>query len=221
MGRDLQLPRRVRVKFCGITRPRDARAAATLGVDAIGLVFYAASPRAVNIRRALAIARALPPFIVRVGLFVNESESGIKEILRQVPLDVLQFHGDESPEECALFERPYIKAIAMDQGVDLVQAARRYRSAQGLLLDAYVRGKKGGTGRRFDWSRARVAIDLPVILAGGLTSENVAAAIMAVRPYGVDVSGGIESRKGVKDHRRMRSFMKGVFDASYDSAQAD
>ncbi|MGH8652766.1 MAG: phosphoribosylanthranilate isomerase [Gammaproteobacteria bacterium] len=219
----LELPQRVRVKFCGITCPKDAVAAAALGVDAVGLVFYAASAHVVGIKQAQGIAAVLPPFVSKIGLFVNESEVRIREILHQVPLDLLQFHGDESPEDCALFERPYIKAIAMQRGVDLTQTARRYGAAKGLLVDAYVPGQRGGTGRCFEWSLASVAVDRPLILAGGLTPRNVADAIRAVRPYGVDVSGGIESEKGVKDHRKMRLFMKGVFDASFNSgcAQAE
>ncbi|MGH8580291.1 MAG: phosphoribosylanthranilate isomerase [Gammaproteobacteria bacterium] len=216
----LELPQRVRVKFCGITCPEDAVAAAALGVDAIGLVFCATSTRAVDVKHAQQIAAALPPFVSKVGLFVNERATRIREILHQVPLDLLQFHGDESPEECALFERPYIKAIAMRRDIDLTQTARQYGAAKGLLVDAYVPGQRGGTGRCFEWSRASVAINRPLILAGGLTPHNVADAIRAVRPYGVDVSGGIESAKGIKDHGMMRSFMKGVFDASFNSGCA-
>lgn len=216
----LELPQRVRVKFCGITCPEDAVAAAALGVDAIGLVFCASSTRVVDLKRAQAIAAAVPPFVSKVGLFVNEPAARIREILHQVPLDLLQFHGDESPEECALFERPYIKAIAMRPDVDLTRTARQYGVASGLLVDAYVPGKRGGTGHCFEWPRASVAIDRPLILAGGLTPHNVADAIRVVRPYGVDVSGGIESAKGVKDHGKMRSFMKGVFDASFNSGRA-
>ncbi|MGH6636336.1 MAG: phosphoribosylanthranilate isomerase [Gammaproteobacteria bacterium] len=219
----LELPQRVRVKFCGITCREDAVAAAALGVDAIGLVFYATSTRAVDLKHAQEIAAALPPFVSKVGLFVNERAARIREILHQVPLDLLQFHGDESPEQCALFERPYIKAIAMRRDVDLTQAARQYGAAKALLVDAYVPGQSGGTGHCFEWSWASVAIDRPLILAGGLTPHNVADAIRAVRPYGVDVSGGIESATGVKDHAKMRSFMKGVSDASFNSgcAQAE
>ena len=219
----LELPQRVRVKFCGITCPEDAIAAAALGVDAIGLVFYATSTRAVDLEHAQEIAAALPPFVSKVGLFVNERAARIREIVHQVPLDLLQFHGDESPEECVLFGRPYIKAIAMRGDVDLTQAARQYGAAKGLLVDAYVPGQRGGTGHCFEWSRAANAIDRPLILAGGLTPYNVADAIRTVRPYGVDVSGGIESAKGAKDHGKMRLFMKGVFDASFDSgcAQAE
>ncbi|MGH8660010.1 MAG: phosphoribosylanthranilate isomerase [Gammaproteobacteria bacterium] len=213
----LELPQRVRVKFCGITGPEDAVAAAALGVDAIGLVFCAASTRAVDLKHAQEIAAALPPFVSKVGLFVNERADRIREILHQVPLDLLQFHGDESPEECVLFGRPYIKAVAMRRDVDLTQMAKQYGAAMGLLVDAYVPGQRGGTGHRFEWPLACVAINRPLILAGGLTPHNVADAIRAVRPYGVDVSGGIESANGVKDHGKMRAFMKGVFDASFNS----
>jgi phosphoribosylanthranilate isomerase len=195
----LELPRRVRVKFCGITCPEDAVAAA------------------VDLKRAREITAVLPPFVSKVGLFVNERAARIREILEQVPLDLLQFHGDEDPEECACFERPYIKALAMRRDVDLTQAARRYATATGLLVDAYVPGQRGGTGQCFEWSLASSRIDRPLILAGGLTPHNVADAIRALRPYGVDVSGGIESAKGSKDHDKMRWFMKGVFDASFKS----
>lgn len=198
---------RTRVKICGITRPEDGQAAAYAGADAIGLVFYASSPRAVNIAKAQAIVAALPPFVTVVALFVDPTALEVETVLQNVAVDVLQFHGEEAPEFCDRFVRPYLKALRMRAGIDLVAAARRYASAQGLLLDTYKEGVAGGTGERFDWMRVPRDLDIPIVLAGGLTPENVAAAIQHARPYAVDVSGGVEAAKGIKDAAKMAALM--------------
>jgi phosphoribosylanthranilate isomerase len=200
----------VRSKICGITRIEDALAAARAGADAIGLVFYAKSPRAVDVRQARAIVQALPPFVTTVGLFVNASRCELGEILDAVPLDLLQFHGDETPEECAHYQRPFIKALRVRPGDDLQAQCLRYRQARGILLDTFVPGVPGGTGEAFDWSLVPENLALPVGLAGGLSPENVADAIARVRPYAVDVSGGVEAAKGIKDPLKIQAFVRAV-----------
>ncbi|MBD8604677.1 phosphoribosylanthranilate isomerase [Pseudomonas sp. CFBP 8771] len=200
----------VRSKICGITRIEDALAAAHAGADAIGLVFYAKSPRAVNVQQARAIIAALPPFVTTTGLFVNASRCELGEILDAVPLDLLQFHGDETPEECEGYHRPYIKALRVRAGDDLQAACRAYRNASGILLDTYVAGVPGGTGESFDWSLVPAGLDKPIVLAGGLHAGNVAQAVAQVKPWAVDVSGGVESSKGIKDHRKIDAFLKAV-----------
>ncbi|KTB71771.1 MULTISPECIES: phosphoribosylanthranilate isomerase [Pseudomonas] len=200
----------VRSKICGITRIEDALAAAEAGADAIGLVFYPKSPRAVTVLQARAIIAALPPFITTVGLFVNASRCELNETLDAVALDMLQFHGDETPEECDGYHRPYIKALRVKAGDDIAQVCRTYRNARGVLLDTYVEGVPGGTGETFDWALIPDDLDKPVILAGGLTSANVAQAIAQVRPYAVDVSGGVEKSKGIKDREKILAFMSAV-----------
>ncbi|GAD63668.1 phosphoribosylanthranilate isomerase [Aquipseudomonas alcaligenes] len=198
----------VRVKICGITRLEDALAAAAAGADAIGLVFYAKSPRAVDIEQARAILAALPPFVTSVGLFVDAERSELERILASVPLDLLQFHGDESVQQCEAFGRPYIKALRVKAGDDIAAQVARYPSAQGILLDAYVEGVPGGTGEAFDWSLIPQALSKPLILAGGLRPDNVAEAVSRVRPYAVDVSGGVEASKGVKDVEKVGAFIR-------------
>jgi phosphoribosylanthranilate isomerase len=202
---------RTRVKFCGITRREDAVHAARLGADAVGLVFYPRSPRAVNLQQACQIVRELPPFVTVVGLFVNATSSYIQEVLDSVPIDNLQFHGDESPEECSRYDRPYIKAIRMAERIDLPQLVQTYGDASALLLDTYQIGAPGGTGQMFDWDRIPEGLPKAIVLAGGLTPENVTQAVMKVRPYAVDVSGGVEQTKGVKDVAKMAAFMRGVY----------
>jgi phosphoribosylanthranilate isomerase len=199
-----------RVKICGITRVQDALAAAHSGADAIGLVFYAPSPRCVSIAQAAQLARALPPFVSTVGLFVDADAALVREVLAAVSLDVLQFHGDETPEYCEQFNKPYLKAIRVQAGVDLLQCAADFSSAQGLLLDAYVAGIPGGTGAVFDWSLIPHNLPLPVILSGGLDAHNVAAAVQQVRPYAVDVSSGVEVSKGIKDVLKIAAFIQEV-----------
>ena len=200
----------VRSKICGITRVEDALAAAEAGADAIGLVFYAKSPRAVDVQQARAIVRALPPFVTTVGLFVNASRCELTELLEAVPLDLLQFHGNESPAECEGYHRPFIKALRVRAGDDLEAACQLYRRASGVLLDTYVPGVPGGTGEAFDWSLVPARLSKPIILAGGLSAANVAQAIAQVRPYAVDVSGGVEAGKGIKDHRKIDAFLQAV-----------
>lgn len=209
--------RRVRVKICGITRVEDARAAANAGVDAIGLVFYPKSPRYVEPQRAQSIVAALPPFVTVVGLFVNADHAQVRSIMQQVPLDILQFHGDEPPDYCASFGLRYIKAVRMHDEIDLETECRRYAHACGLLVDAYVPGIVGGTGTTFDWQRLPRDLGCHVILAGGLEPANVAAAVRATQPWAVDVSGGVEEedgqggrRAGIKSPAAIAAFMRGV-----------
>jgi phosphoribosylanthranilate isomerase len=202
-----------RIKICGITRVQDGLAAARLGAHAIGLVFYDASARAVDAQQARSIVDILPPFVTTVGLFVNAEAAAVRETLAKVPLQLLQFHGDETPDYCAAFGVPYLKAVRVRPGVDLLQYARDFRTARGLLLDAYVEGVHGGTGATFDWSLIPQSLPLPIVLSGGLDADNVAAAVRAVRPWAVDVSSGVESAKGIKDAAKMEAFMNGVCDA--------
>lgn len=198
----------VRIKICGITRIEDALAAVAAGADAIGLVFYAKSPRAVTPAQAKAIVAALPPFVTSVGLFVDMPRAELKQLLAEVPLDLLQFHGDESPEDCAGHGRPFIKALRVKPGDDVAAAIARYPDAAGILLDTYVPGTPGGTGEAFDWSLVPRDAAKPVVLAGGLTPENVGDAIRQVRPYAVDVSGGVEASKGIKDAAKIKAFIQ-------------
>jgi phosphoribosylanthranilate isomerase len=202
-----------RAKICGITRIEDGLAAARHGADAIGLVFHAASPRNLEPDRAAAIVRALPPFVSSVALFVNPSVGEVERVMRQVRPDILQFHGEETPEFCRSFGMPYLKAARVRPGVDLLQFAALYADACGLLLDAWSEGAHGGTGERFDWSLIPPDLPRPVILAGGLHAGNVAEAIRAARPWAVDVSSGVEASKGIKDAARIAAFMKEVSNA--------
>ena len=188
----------------------DGLYAAELGADAIGLVFYVASPRAVTIEQAQTICAALPPFVTTVGLFVNAPANEIHSVLDAVPLDLLQFHGEETAAECEGFGRPYIKALRMAAGVDVLAAVKALDGAAGILLDSYQAGVPGGTGQTFDWSRVPSQFERPLILAGGLTPRNVASAIEQVRPYAVDISGGVEATKGIKDRDKMTAFMNEV-----------
>jgi phosphoribosylanthranilate isomerase len=213
---------RTRVKICGITRVADALCASRAGADAIGLNFWSGTPRFVEVGRAREIADALPPFVTKVGLFVDPDASQVRAILDAVPLDVLQFHGTEEPDLCRSFARPYLKAVHMKDGVDLLEYAALYDDAAGFVFDSYWPGDlPGGTGRAFDWSRlsADVRAKLPsaVILSGGLDPRNVESAIREVRPWAVDVSSGVEEvgpdgkvRRGLKDASRIEAFMNGV-----------
>lgn len=206
---------RTRVKICGFTRVDDALCAAHLGVDAIGLVFYEPSPRHVSLEQAKAIVEMLPPFVTVVGLFVNAQQSNVNQILDQLALDLLQFHGDEDQDFCSSFRLPYIKAVRVQQSSDIIQAAQQFSNAQGLLLDAWHPDVQGGTGLQFDWSilahDLTQDMTLPLILAGGLNADNIYDAITATQPYAVDVSSGVESSKGVKDSLRMTDFLKEVY----------
>ena len=201
---------RTRIKICGITREQDVNAVANSGADALGLVFYEQSPRHVSLQQAAKLTCAVPPFVNVVGLFVNPTVDYVREVLAKVSLGVLQFHGEEAPEFCMQFGRPYLKAIRVKAGVDLLQCASRYASAQGLLLDAYVEGTQGGTGESFDWGLIPRDLPLPMILSGGLHAGNVAAAIKQVRPYAVDVSSGVEAAKGIKDAAQIAAFINEV-----------
>ena len=199
-----------RTKICGITRAEDVLAVAQSGADALGLVFYDKSPRHVSLLQAKQLASVIPPFVTVTGLFVNPSEDLVRNVLRQIPLDVLQFHGEEEPEFCVQFNRPYLKAVRVRGGVDLIQCASRYDKAQGLLLDAFIEGTHGGTGESFDWALIPHDLPLPVILSGGLHAGNVAEAIQQVRPYAVDVSSGVEAAKGIKDSAKITAFIHEV-----------
>jgi phosphoribosylanthranilate isomerase len=201
------------IKICGITRTQDALAAAHCGANAIGMVFYAQSPRYVTPSRAAELIRALPPFVTSVGLFVDAAASEVTQMLAQARVDLLQFHGAESPQYCRQFGVPYLKAVRVRPGVDLLQYARDYPDAKALLLDAYVEGMHGGTGAVFDWALIPKTLSLPVVLSGGLTPENVAAAVRAVRPWAVDVSSGVEQSKGIKDAAKIAAFVTGVRNA--------
>ena len=198
---------KIRVKICGLTTPEQARIVASSGADAVGLVFYDASPRAVSIEQARAIAYAAGPFTTVVGLFVNATTEFIHQVLAQVPLHTLQFHGAESPAFCQQFNRPYIKAIRMKPEMDIAAEMARYPEATGLLLDAYRSGVPGGTGERFDWTQFPQRSGQSFILAGGLTPANVAEAIAATGCMAVDVSGGVEAAPGVKDATKIRDFI--------------
>lgn len=216
---------RTRVKICGITRVADGLAASAAGADAIGLVFWSGTPRFVEVGSARQIADALPPFVTRVGLFVDPQAADVRAVMDAVPLDVLQFHGTETPDLCRAFGRPYLKAIHMKDAVDLVEYARLYGDAAGFIFDSYWPGDlPGGTGRAFDWSRLSPAVQdklpAPVILSGGLDPANVGDAIRAVRPWAVDVSSGVEerdsdgkTRRGIKDAARIAAFIEGVRNA--------
>jgi len=201
---------RTRIKICGITRIEDALLAAMLGADAIGLVFYKDSPRVVAIDRAAEIVDALPPFISVVGLFVDPGPEEIYDVQQQVRLDLLQFHGEEKPHLCNGFEIPYIKAIRVRGDLDIGEYAARYPDARGFLLDTWQKDVPGGTGNTFDWSRVPKELKRPIILAGGLTADNVARAIDTLHPYGIDVSSGVEAAKGIKDPNKMAAFFNSV-----------
>ena len=205
---------RTRVKICGITRPEDALEAILHGADAIGLVFYPQSPRYVTPLQAAEIVKKIPAFITVVGLFVNAESSEISDILSAVHLDLLQFHGDETPMQCRQFSRPYMKAIRVKSDTNLVQYAADYADAKALLLDAFAEGVPGGTGQVFDWNLIPSNLSVPVVLAGGLNADNVTQAIQKVRPYAVDVSGGVEASKGIKDAAKISAFMRGVSNAA-------
>ena len=197
-----------KVKICGFTEAENAREAAIAGVDAVGLVFYDKSPRNVDILRAQEIIEALPPFVNRVGLFVNANPSFVDEVLCEVPLDTLQFHGDESLLDCSQYQMPFIKSLRVKPETNVFQVADEFSSASAILLDSFNPSAYGGTGEAFDWSLACVDISLPIILAGGLNESNVSAAISQVKPYAVDASSGVESAPGVKDIDKIVAFIR-------------
>ena len=199
-----------RIKICGITRPEDALAAASSGADAIGLVFYADSPRAVTVQEAKDIAQVLPPFVTLVSLFVNAPAETISNVLSQVPVGLIQFHGDEDSRFCREFGRPWIKALRVRDSMNVAKEAAALSGATGVLLDAWQEGVPGGTGRTFDWALANEQLPLPMVLAGGLDEVNVGDAIGGLRPWAVDVSGGVESSPGIKDAEKIQRFVAAV-----------
>lgn len=204
---------RTRVKICGITRVEDALAAVEQGADAIGLVFYPPSPRYVAPANAAVIVNALPAFVTVVALFVDAAKDEIEAVLSQVDIDMIQFHGNETAEECRRYGKSYMKAIRVKTDTNLLQYVTEYLDAKALLLDTYTEGVPGGTGQVFDWSLIPKNLGKPIVLAGGLDAENVALAIHQVKPYAVDVSGGVEFKKGVKDAAKIAAFMRGVSNA--------
>jgi phosphoribosylanthranilate isomerase len=199
-----------RIKICGITRIEDALAAAECGAHAIGLVFYAPSPRHLSASAAAAIVSALPPFVTPVGLFVDATAEYVRSTAAETGVHLLQFHGSETPEFCEQIGLPYLKAVQVRPGVDLLQYAHAFRSAKGLLLDTFQEGLHGGTGKTFDWSLIPSALPLPIILSGGLSPQNVGSAVRHVKPAAVDVSSGVESSKGIKDAAKIAAFIAGV-----------
>lgn len=203
---------RTRVKICGLTRADDVDAAVAAGADAIGLVFYPPSPRFVEPCVARELARRVPPLVTLVGLFVNAEPAWVEAVLAQVPLQLLQFHGNETDAECARYGRPFVKVARMRPGFDLLNYAASFPNAGALLLDTYVDGYGGG-GKVFDWSLIPPALPLPLILSGGLDAANVGDAVARLRPYAVDVSSGVEQAKGLKDPAKIMAFMAGVQDA--------
>ncbi|WP_048306058.1 phosphoribosylanthranilate isomerase [Halomonas sp. PR-M31] len=199
---------RTRVKICGLTQEQDVDAAVAAGADALGFVLWPGSKRAIDVQRLAQLASRVPAFVTRVGLFVDQPMDFIRRC--EPYLDLVQYHGNESPDFCGQTMRPWIKALRMREGLDVEAAAKAYDKARGLLLDAYRPGVPGGTGDTFDWSRIPASLEKPVILAGGLTATNVDEAIRAVRPYAVDVSGGVERSPGIKDLARIHAFFDQV-----------
>ena len=198
----------MRIKICGITRAEDAEAAFGVGADAIGCVFHPASTRAVSIQVAHEISRVVPAFGMMVGLFVNPTVAQVEAVLSSVGLHALQFHGEETADFCEQFDRPYLKAVAMNENVDLLDMSQRYQSASALLLDSAHQGQFGGTGHAFDWGLADRAVSIKTVLAGGLNAGNVRSAIEQVNPIAVDVSSGVERQRGIKDIAKMRAFVE-------------
>lgn len=200
---------RTRIKICGLTRPEDVREAVTAGADAIGFVFYSPSPRYVSPQKAADLVALVPPFVTRVGLFVNADPVDVRQVLEAVPLELLQFHGDEDDAYCAQFGRPFIKAARVRPETDLLEFAAGFPTARALLLDAFVDGYGGG-GKTFDWRLIPPSLPLPLILSGGLNAANVAPGITGVRPWAVDVSSGVEASKGIKDVALIKAFVAAV-----------
>jgi phosphoribosylanthranilate isomerase len=210
---------RTRIKICGLRTEADVDAAAESGADAIGLVLYERSPRALTVERAAALARRLPAFVAPVCLFVNAAPELIAQAVQAIPHALLQFHGDETPEQCDAAGRPYLRAVRMAPGLDLLDSARRFGNASGLLLDAHVEGYGGG-GKVFDWSLVPANLPAPVVLSGGLNPANVIDGVLRVRPWAVDVSSGVESERGVKDAALIRRFCEAVREADARAADA-
>ena len=200
---------RTRIKICGIKHRDDALKAVECGADAVGLIFVEKSPRYVSLTDARFIAESMPPFVAVVGLFMDASAETVREALKVVPLNLLQFHGEESPEFCDQFGVPYVKVLRMRVNVNVIAFTQEYPNAAGILLDTYSK-EGGGSGQTFDWSLIPENVSVPLILAGGLTPENVASAVETVKPYAVDVSSGVESEPAVKDHKKIEQFIKEV-----------
>jgi phosphoribosylanthranilate isomerase len=202
---------RTRIKICGLTRNEDVDAAVKLGADALGFVFYPPSPRAVNLEQAQALTARVPAFVTVTALFVNPTVEEVQSVLDGARIDLLQFHGDEDDGFCRQFQKPYIKAVRVRQASDMVEACVRFPGALSLLLDSYKPGVPGGTGETFDWSLVPTNLNKPIILAGGLESANVADAIRLLKPFAVDVSGGVEMAKGIKDASKIEAFIREVY----------
>jgi phosphoribosylanthranilate isomerase len=202
--------RRIRIKVCGICSPNDALHAVEAGADAVGMVFYEKSPRNISVEQARNIIKAIPPFVTTVGLFVNRSQKFVEETIKQTGIDLLQFHGDEREEYCRGFDRPYIKALRIGPDTDIIELCAAYPTARGILADSYTAGIPGGTGKTFDWKLIPADISLPLILAGGLNSENVGQAISRVNPWAVDVSSGVEDSPGHKNRQKIIDFVHAV-----------
>ena len=205
---------RTKIKICGITKLSNALQAAELGVDALGFVFYSDSPRYIEPKKAREIINLLPSFISRVGLFVNASKEDVLLAISESRINMLQFHGDEDEIFCNQFDLPYIKAISFKDGINLLEYCQLFSSCSAILVDAYCKNMRGGTGKTFNWDLIPNDLPLPLIIAGGLDSDNVSSLINSVNPYGVDVSGGVELDKGIKDHKMMKNFVLGVNNAT-------
>lgn len=201
---------RTRIKFCGLTRKQDVSKAIALGVDALGFVFVGSSSRNVDIDKAVTLIQEVPPFVIKVGLFMNANVGEVEAVLNNVSLDILQFHGDEEEKFCTQFDMQYLKAVPMGSTQSAEEYCSEYPTATGYILDSHAEGEMGGSGEPFSWSDVPQNLGKPLILAGGLTESNVAEAIRVVRPYAVDVSSGIETSKGIKDPVRMEKFIKEV-----------
>ena len=200
---------KVRIKICGLTRVQDVQSAVVAGADALGFVLYPPSPRAVTSAKAAELIQSVPAFVTTVALFVNETALEVERALTESQFDLLQFHGDESAEFCRQFNRPYMKAIRVRSAQDIHDAVQQYPDAKALLLDAYVENLPGGTGQAFDW-RLIPELSIPWVLAGGLNANNVADALIQVQPFAVDISGGVEARKGIKDEQKIKDFINEV-----------
>jgi len=198
----------MKIKICGLTDPENSKQIASLDIHAIGLVFFNESPRAVLIDQANEIIQEIPPFINKVGLFVNANSNFVDQVLNSVNIDTIQFHGDESSSDCSQFQMPFIKAIRMREGINLLSQAEEFSSASGLLLDSFEEDSYGGTGKSFDWNLIKNNLDLPIILAGGLNKDNIMSAIEKTQPYAIDISSGVEVDKGIKDIEKTKEIIE-------------
>ncbi|MDC0446346.1 phosphoribosylanthranilate isomerase [Gammaproteobacteria bacterium] len=198
----------MKIKICGLTDPENSKQIASLDIHAIGLVFFNESPRAVSIEQANEIIQEIPPFINKVGLFVNANSNFVDQVLNSVNIDTIQFHGDESSSDCSQFQMPFIKAIRMREGTNLLSQAEEFSSASGLLLDSFEEDSYGGTGKSFDWNLIKNNLDLPIILAGGLNKDNIMSAIEKTQPYAIDISSGVEVDKGIKDIEKTKEIIE-------------